>query len=202
MLKRSKPTRTLWTALAVLIFVGAGVVVYAALSQRADALPKLSNVPDFTLTSQRSESVSLADLNGHVWVADLIFTTCSGPCLVMTSQMSRVQEATKDEPGLRLVSVSVDPTRDTPERLDWYAKLALADERWIFLTGDMAKVRSLAIDGFKLGLENSGDPNAILHSDKFVLVDRDGAIRGYYDGKDESDVNRLIADARRLISSS
>lgn len=200
MLNRSKHARLLWTTFAVLLFVG--VIAYAALSQRADALPTLANVPDFTLTSQRSETVSLSDLNGHVWVADLIFTTCSGPCLIMTSQMSRVQEATKDEPGLRLVSVSVDPTRDTPERLDWYAKLALADERWIFLTGDMAKIRTLAIDGFKLGLENSGDPNAILHSDKFVLVDRDGAIRGYYDGKDESDVNRLISDAHRLMSSS
>jgi protein SCO1/2 len=187
--------------MAALLLAGVAVVVYAALSQRADALPKLSNVPDFTLTSQRGEAVSLTDLAGHVWVADLIFTTCSGPCLVMTSQMSRVQETMKNEPELRLVSVSVDPTRDTPDRLDWYAKLALADERWIFLTGDMDKIRSLAIDGFKLGVESSDDPNAILHSEKFVLVDRDGTIRGYYDGKDEADVNRLIADARRLITS-
>ena len=199
---RNKPTRILWTALAVLIFAGVAVVVYAALSQRADALPNLTNVPDFTLTSQRNERVSLSDLKGHVWVADLIFTTCSGPCLVMTSQMSRVQEATKGRPEFRMVSVSVDPTRDTPERLDWYARLALADGRWIFLTGDMAEIRSLAIDGFKLGVENSGDPNAILHSEKFVLVDRGGVIRGYYDGKDEADVDRLIADARRLMSSS
>ena len=185
----------------ILIVATAAVIT---LSTGGDTgLPELSQVPPFELTSQHDQLVHTDQLKGKVWIADLIFTTCSGPCLRMTSQMYRVQEAMADVTDFRMVSISVDPVRDTPERLTWYADMTLADpDKWIFLTGDLNLIKSLAIDGFKLAVANDDhtepDPNAILHSDRFVLVDQTGRIRGYYAGLEEPDLERLIHDARTL----
>ena len=199
---RSRGGAGVWAFGAVVLLVGIGVAAYVGFAAGGDeALPRLGTVPAVTLTSQHNTPVSLAELRGHVWVADLIFTACSGPCLRMTSQMHRVQKALTDVDAFRMVSVSVDPGRDTPERLMWYADQALADhDRWLFLTGDMDDIRFLATDGFKLVVDHeAGDePGGILHSDRFVLIDGDGSIRGYYDGLDPASVDRLVEDARRL----
>lgn len=199
---RSFPVGVLIVGIAL---IAATIAVFTLATSSNAELPKLSQVPQFSLTSQHDTPVNTEDLAGKVWVADLIFTTCSGPCLRMTSQMYLVQEAMQDEPNFRMVSISVDPKRDTPERLTWYAEQAHADaDKWIFLTGDMASIRSLAMEGFKLavskGEDGQPDPNAILHSEKFVLVDQTGHIRGYYDGLDKNDLNRLIDDARALAA--
>jgi len=200
--KKSFPILWIVTAF-VLVLATAAVLALSA--DTATGLPVLAEVPSFTLTSQHAESFSGDHLKGQVWVADLIFTTCSGPCLRMTSQMYRLQEAMRDVPTFRTVSISVDPVRDTPERLTWYADMTHADpDRWVFLTGDMDSIRNLAMGGFKLAVENNAgeepDPNAILHSDKFVLVDQNGRIRGYYDGMDETEFNQLVEDAHALAA--
>ncbi|MCH7812911.1 MAG: SCO family protein, partial [Planctomycetes bacterium] len=99
-------------------------------------------------------------------------------------------------PDVRLVSFSVDPERDTPRVLRRYAERYGADpERWLFLTGDEALIRAVAVEGFKLGSMD----DLILHSAKFALVDRTGAIRGYYDSGDADVVSRLAADIRGLV---
>ena len=184
---------------------GAGAAVYVSRATAdASGLPRLGHVPEAVLVTQHDTPLSLSDLRGSVWVADLIFTSCSGPCLRMTSQMYRVQDELAGAEPFRLVSISVDPARDTPERLSWYADQALADaDRWVFLTGEMEIIESLARDGLKLVAEPATDEHGgILHSDRFVLIDHEGVIRGYYDGLDPAAVDRLMYDARRLIDAS
>lgn len=157
-------------------------------------------VPDFTLTDQAGKAVTRQDLAGKVWVADFIFTNCGGTCPLMTGRMRKLQDALP--PEIRLVSFTVDPSRDTPEVLANYAKQhGAADDRWIFLTGRKDELYDLSIKGFKLALEEGTGTEAepITHSTRFVLVDREGQIRGYYSGMEEDALQRLIEDARRLL---
>jgi protein SCO1/2 len=197
---------SLWWFLGAILLVGIGAVVYLKQSTTGAAtLPVLGQVPDARFVAQDGRPLALSDLAGSVWVADLIFTTCSGPCLRMTSQLYQVQEALAGDSGVRLVSISVDPARDTPERLAWYAGQAHADpERWVFLTAPMETVRPLAIEGLKLVVDHNvdGEELGILHSDRLVLVDQALQIRGYYDGLDPAAARTLIQDIRSLLGSS
>lgn len=201
----SNRSSSLWLFLAGILLVGTGLAAFLLYtSGSAQSLPKLGSVPDAQFTSQAGSPFSLAELKGSVWVADLIFTTCSGPCLRMTSQLYRVQEEFKGQSGVRLVSISVDPARDTPERLTWYAEQTQArPDAWVFLNADLETVRRVATEGLKLVVDHNaeGEPQGILHSDRFVLVDKDMHIRGYYDGLDPSAVDALLRDVRTLLSS-
>ena len=164
------------------------------------AVPDYSAVPDFTLIERSRRSVTRQDLAGQVWVADFIFTRCAGICPVMSSNMQKLQERLPGE--VRLVSFSVDPSNDTPEVLTEYAKRYNADaDRWLFLTGDHQAMQKLSIDGFKLALDPSGGTAAepIIHSSRFVLIDRQGHIRGYYGTEEADALDRLIADAQKLL---
>ncbi len=166
-------------------------------------------VPDFAFTDRRGRTVRRADLLGKVWVADFIFTNCAGTCPVMTMRMKGLLETLKDLSGVALVSFSVDPDRDTPEVLDEYAAGHGADdERWHFLTGDRAAVYKLSRDGFRLAVgevppeELRPGDEAIMHSDRFALVDRQGRIRGLYRGAgpdSEVAVRQLAEDIRKLL---
>ncbi len=203
---KSSGTSALWWFLGGALLVG--ILAAAYLRQAtggAATLPVLGEVSNAEFTAQDGRHVALADLEGQVWVADLIFTTCSGPCLRMTSQLYLVQEAIKEEKGVQLVSISVDPDRDTPERLSWYAGQAHADpERWMFLTAPMETIRPLATNGLKLVVDTGveGEELGILHSDRLVLVDQNLQIRGYYDGLDPATVNALVADIESLLKAS
>lgn len=170
------------------------------------ALPVLFTLPDFSLTERSGRPVSLAALKGKVWVANFIFTHCTGPCPLMTQQMAGLQAALASQPDVRLVTISVDPARDTPARLTEYAAQFHADpQRWLFLTGDRQAIYDLSAQGFKLGTiverdEVATTDHPILHSTKFALVDRQGQIRQYYDGTSEEDMLRLTTDARQLAA--
>lgn len=167
----------------------------------------LATLPAFSLTSSEGQVRSQADLKGKVWVADFIFTQCPGVCPLLTAHMARVQAALAHE-GLndvRLVSFSVDPAHDAPAVLQEYAQRHRADLRsWWFLTGDRDSLYTLISKGFLLAVaERSPDPQAetqelITHSDRFVLVDRDLQIRGYYRPLEEDGLQRLLTDLRRL----
>jgi cytochrome oxidase Cu insertion factor (SCO1/SenC/PrrC family) len=207
--------------------------------------------------------VTLADLRDKVWVADFIYTTCTDTCPLQTARMAKMQQAFAREPDFRLVSISVDPTRDTVAVLGQYADRFAADrERWLFLTGPQAAIYALVRDGFKLDVEdvrktmethpepakrgkpgkpsaaapNCGMENAecgmadrsgtawlpdrvaqwlfapatvfahsnhsgspVVHSSRFVLVDRRGEIRGYYLSDDDEAQGRLRADLTTLL---
>ncbi len=150
-------------------------------------VPVLHGVPPFTLTQRDGSTVANAQLLGKVWVADFIFTRCAGPCRVMSRQMAGLQERLGDHPSardIRLVSISVDSEYDTEPVLRRYAQEFEADAiMWLFLRGPGATVQKLVVDGFKLPLERNTDPNdPIIHSQRFVLVDQAGHVRGYYNG--------------------
>ena len=197
--------RRQWQVVGILAVVALllGSALLWGFSRRASvflggrALPILGKVTDFQLTERHGQSVALADLRGKVWVADFIFTSCAGPCPIMSQRMADVQEKWSKENGLRLVSISVDPERDTPAVLQTYADFYGAQpNRWLFLTGDMTLITDLAVNGFKLG--SVEDP--IHHSTKFALVDRLGQIRGYYDGTSIDEVNQMTGDIRRVLA--
>jgi cytochrome oxidase Cu insertion factor (SCO1/SenC/PrrC family) len=145
-------------------------------------------VPAFTLTNQLGQAVTLEDLKGHVWVADIIFTRCAGPCPVMTRQMRELQDALPAQSTARLVTLTTDADYDTPAVLQEYAKKFGADEgRWIFLTGAPRAIANLAIEGLKLTAiakppEERTDPaDLFVHSTIFVIVDPQGQLRGVFE---------------------
>jgi len=162
---------------------------------RGAALPVLYDVPEFHLTAQNGQPFNSKILAGKVWVADFIYTTCPGPCPRMTSQMHEVQDAIGDLADVNLVSFTVDPAHDTPSVLAEYAKAhGAAPSRWYFLTGSLPALQTLDRDVFKLG-----DLNASLeHSTRFVLVDRQSRIRGYYDTSEPGAIPKIIEGIHAL----
>jgi protein SCO1 len=167
---------------------------------RASNLETFYPVPDFSLTDQTDKPVTLHELKGRVWVADFIFTNCGGTCPVMTEKMRKLQETLPAD--IRMVSFTVDPARDTSKALAAYAaEHGATRERWLFLTGDKQALYDICIKGFKLPLQDDeGTPlEPITHSTRFVLVDKEGQIRGYYSGTEEEDLKRLAAAAKGLL---
>ncbi len=173
----------------------APVLLLPAGCSRERPLPVYGHVPAFVMTAQTGEQFKSESLEGKIWVADFIFTTCTGPCPRMTSRMRRIQERLTDLPDVKLVSFTVDPAHDTPEVLAGYAKRFRADPaRWYFLTGRPSIIDELDNAAFKLG---NGGGN-LTHSTRFVLVDRRGRIRGYYGSTEEDSLDELVNDVRRL----
>jgi len=159
-------------------------------------LPVLAQLPDFRLVERSGQKLGLSDLKGKVWIADFIFTRCPGPCPRMSSRMASLERDLRSEAGLRLVSISVDPEFDTQEVLTKYAAQYQAEEgRWFFLTGDKTAIHHLAKFGFLVG----GVDDVTLHTTRFVLVDRQGRVRGYYSSSDEEDLRKLGNDAKALL---
>lgn len=166
---------------------------------RQAELPVLGEIPNFQLTAQDGSAFDSQRLTGHVWVANFIYTTCVGPCPMMTTRMRRLQDATKSTPGVLMVSFTVDPAHDTPPVLAEYASRYKQDpSRWFFLTGEMEKLNDLGLHSFKL---NPVDGN-LEHSIRFVVVDRQRRIRGFYLSDEDGFQERLTADVVRLEKAS
>ena len=140
--------------------------------------------------------VSFEELNGNIYVVDFFFATCQTICPDMSSQMKRVQEKFKDDPGILLLSFTVNPSKDSVAALKRYATLYDAfPGKWYFLTGDKKPIYDLARYGFFVTtMEGDGGPNDFIHSEKLILLDSDLRIRGYYNGTDYEDVNRLMEE--------
>lgn len=136
--------------------------------------------PVFLLTDQNGATRTHADFLGKVWVADFIFTTCKDVCPTMTAHMAEVQKA---YPWAAYVSFSVDPANDTPPVLLAYAQRFGAQPGWTFLTGPVADVRRVVVDGFKQAMDTQavapGEPDRVIHGDRFVVVDKQGHMRGF-----------------------
>ena len=174
-----------------------------SIREASEVLPVLSFVPNFNLVERSGSAISLSDLSGKVWVADFIFTHCAGPCPLLSLQMGALQEPLKELEDVRLVSISVDPERDTPEVLEAYSRRYNADpEKWLFLTGEKADVYQLIRKGFQVTVDNTPEDEAsdqIMHSLRFALVDRKGQVRAYYTGSDSDLADRLVPDVKRLL---
>jgi protein SCO1/2 len=164
-------------------------------------LQPLWSLPDFKLTERSEAPVTLGDLKGKVWIADFFYTTCPGPCPMMTSRLSDLHKELSSEADVRFVSISTDPAKDTPEVLKQYAQRFAASDRWLFLTGEKQEIYRLANEGFKLSLtEDPAAAEPITHSTKLVLVDRTGTVRGFYEGIGEEDTQRIVTHVRRLLT--
>lgn len=194
-----------WKLTLVLIpLVTAGLLFWlrqmqvSALSNRP--LPSYGTVPSFELVNQDAQPFGSKQLAGKIWIADLIFTTCRGPCPIISTRMSELQKPL-EKSDVHLVSFSVDPETDTPEVLRVYAdKLRKEPLRWDFLTGSRDSIASISRDGFKLGVSEEEEPGSgPVHSTRFALVDRRGTIRGYYDALAPDGVTKLLADTNHLL---
>jgi len=162
----------------------------AASCARPKALPIFNTVPPFHLTSQSGASFNSAMLNGAPWLASFFFASCNGPCPRMNTAIHDIQEQTYAFKGLKFVSFTVDPERDTPEILAAYAKRYKADPaRWFFLTGRREIISTVAKDGFQVGALDIAQS----HSTRVMLVDGQGRVRGHFPTTEKEEFDALLA---------
>ena len=185
-----------WVYVIVLVIIIALIAVMQP-DGVEEQLPIISKIPEFDLVDQNSKQFTLENVQGNVWLADFIFTTCSGPCPIMTERMSMVQHDLLEIDKLKFVSFTVNPDYDTPEVLKKYAqRFNVDDSSWSFVTGKYDQIQELIADGF-----NMGDTEEIVfHSTRFALVDHEGNLRGYYSGTEPAEHEILMRDIQSLIN--
>jgi protein SCO1 len=179
-----------WAVVMAFLF---GVPIYRSMTRRLTASPMvLGGLPAFTLTDQRGQPFGSRELAGKIWVADFIFTSCQGVCPLLSERMAEIGKRARHlGPDFHLVSISVDPDRDTPARLAEYgARYGANPIAWSFLTGPEQAIQATVVDGFKVGAGKERSPGAtadggpgfweIFHGENLVLVDRQLRIRGYF----------------------
>ena len=201
----------------------------AGCEQKKNLLPIFKNIPDFSLIDQRSVVFTKKNLKGKIWVGDLIFTRCNDTCPIQSIEMSRLQQEFMNEKLFSQFSVSIDPKFDTPNVLQEYGKRFMANfEKWFFLTGEKIEINKLVKSGLGLNADIVFDQkrrnsflgsvirsffsqNAyahhpahkkktnILHSFRFVLIDTELRVRGYYMSNDKEALNKLRKDIYTLL---
>jgi protein SCO1/2 len=206
--------RTVWLGMG-LCFGLLGLIYLAGLTKmeraRQSNLPVISRISDFTLTNQNGQVTTLADLSNHIWVADIIFTRCAGPCPRMTGQMKSLQDSLPSTSAAKLVTLTTDPDYDTPEVLKKYGDRFGANYgRWTFLTGTKLEIAGLASGSLKLSAvpvkleDQKSVADLFIHTTIFVIVDKHAQLRGVFetggDGVDwTNDVQpKLVAAVRQL----
>ncbi len=203
------PQKLQWIVWGGLVLVIATVVVFAfSKSNPAPPLPVISQISAFTLTNQNDRAMTLADLRGEVWIADIIFTRCGGPCPEMTRKMSELQSAAKSQ--CNFLTLTTDPEFDSPAVLKKYGEKFGADfSRWTFLTGDKKDIYKLGVEGLKLSSveidpkDRKAVDDLFIHASYFVLVDRQGRLRAVFETVgDDIDWNKvkpqIVAAAKNL----
>ena len=161
-------------------------------------------VPDFSFTNQDGEIVTQEQFKGNIQVADFFFTSCSSICIDMTENMKYLQEQTKDIKELKIISFSIDPTRDSIETLKRYVeKKKINTSNWDLVMGPKEEIYELAVEGYvAVAQEDDQAPEGYLHSGHFILVDKNGYIRGVYTGSDvnkRGEIDQLIEDISKLL---
>ena len=195
-----------WVAFAALaLAIPMGALLFRQTASRD--LPMLGDLPSFSLVSEDGKPFRKDDLLGRVWIADFVFTSCSDACPRLQGKMKKLQDrlVPMEQGGnISLLSISVDPERDTPQKLKEYGEIFGARPGlWRSLTGDQQEVERTVVRGFHTAMarvpRENVDPHLtafeIMHGERLVLVDRMGRIRGYYDADDR---DRLLRDARSL----
>jgi protein SCO1/2 len=168
-------------------------------------LPRMSVIPPFTLTERSGRIIKNTDLDGKVWVADFVYTTCPGPCPLVTAEMAKIQQAEAGDPHVQLVTFTVDPQTDTPAVLAAYADKFHADpDKWWFLTGPEKPLYALIENGFLQAVQdNRGQPQqdgqfTVTHSTYLALIDANGTMRGAYQSQDPDECKQLLSDITAL----
>ncbi len=192
MAETSRPLpRSVWVGYS-LVFSLLGLAVFVSVlqhgRQQKAELPVIGPVADFTLTNQDGKISTLADLTNHVWLADIVFTRCAGPCPRMTQQMKSVQDLLPKESGAKLVTLTTDPEFDTPEQFKKFGSHYGADfNRWTFLTGDKLQIGLLAANSLKLAAqpvkpeEQKDVADLFIHTTIFTVVDKHARLRGSFE---------------------
>jgi protein SCO1 len=192
--------------LFVAAIVGLPLTVFAVVKwyennfQRLPVLgPQNQPAIAYKMQNQFGATVTEANARGKIAVTEFFFTHCPSICPKMTRNMKRVQQAYSNDEGVIINSFSVDPVRDSVERLQAYATQFNITGRWNLLTGDKKEIYRLARKRFFVdATDGDGGPGDFIHSDKFILTDGEGRIRGYYNGTNETEVEQLIKDIARL----
>lgn len=189
-------------AAALALLAAAGWRVFQ--SRHSDLLQKdIMPAPSFSFLERSGRTFSSSELTGKVWVTDFIFAHCAGSCPVLSQKMKRLQEEWKGNDGFKLVSLTVDPERDTVKALKAYADdLKAEGGQWFFLTGAKADLYKTIREGFKVtAMPNDEQVPGYdyIHSTRLILVDAQGTVRGLYDGEQEKDVEKLEKDVRYLM---
>ncbi len=205
--------RGVWAALITVVLVIAAAYLTQTLRRRSEdalasaRLPVISQVSDFVLTNHLGRNLRLSDLLGRVWVADIIFTRCPGPCVQMTRSMNEIRNQFLGSDDVAWVSITADPDHDTPQVLKEYAaKWVEHPQNWHFLTGPKAALTKISVDDLKLvvvekdAMERTSAEDLFMHSTKFVLLDRQGRLRGVYEGTEKAGRESLVRDLRNLVA--
>jgi protein SCO1/2 len=157
-------------------------------------------IAPFQFVDQDSAVITNADFKDQVYVADFFFTSCRTICPIMKTQMLRVYEATAEMPDVKILSHTIDPEYDTVALLhDFAERLGVTSKRWHFVTGVKDSIYKIAQTSyFATAMEDKSEPDGFIHSGAFLLIDKKQRIRGKYDGTKEAEVNKLIADIKKL----
>jgi protein SCO1/2 len=208
----SRAART-WLIASVLAGLVGGAALVARARASARSLPVVGTIPAMQMRDQRGRVVSDATLRGQTLVVDFIFTSCTTSCPRLTGRMLDVQRAVaarEKDLGralpIHLVSITLDPEDDTPEVLAAYAARTGADgDRWSFLTGRSDDLDRVVVEGFDVTFQRARDPAgivAVMHGEWLVLVDGEGALRGYYSANDSERMDAVVRDAVALAGRS
>ena len=161
---------------------------------------KYHTIAPFQLVNQNGDTITQADYEGKIYIADFFFTTCPTICPIMTGNMVEIQKHILDDPEVMLLSHTVTPEIDSVPRLKAYAeKKGVVDAKWNLVTGDKKQIYELARKSY-LAAKSTGDGGAfdMIHTENFVLVDKEKRIRGFYDGTKTEDMEKLLEDLRIL----
>ena len=162
---------------------------------------KFHRIADFSLTNQNGKTVTQKDFKGKIYVADFFFTTCPNICIAMTDNLLKVQEKIKNNPNVMLLSHSVTPKIDSVPQLKKYAiEKGVIDQKWNLVTGDKKEIYELARKSY-LAVKEDGDggPFDMIHTENFILVDPERRVRGFYDGTDLEEIQRLFEELEILV---
>jgi protein SCO1/2 len=159
------------------------------------------HIPEFSFTDQNGQSVGRAQMQGKITIVDFFFTSCPSICPVMSKEMERVDDMFREKPMVQIMSISIDPEYDTPEILKAYAEEHNATSgKWHFLSGPKEETYRLAKCGFIIPtVDGNGVPDDFVHTDKFMLIDELGRIRGYYSGTNREEVDLLMLETKVLL---
>lgn len=160
---------------------------------------KYHKIAPFSLINQNGDTITQEDYKNRIYVADFFFTTCQTICPIMTEHMVEIQKALKEDSEVLLLSHSVIPEYDTPEVLKAYAtKKGVDESRWNLLTGSRKTIYTLARKSYLAVKDVPGEEDAMVHTENFMLIDKKQRIRGYYDGTNDEDIERLLSEIEIL----
>jgi protein SCO1 len=197
--------RKAWFYIGFFLVLLAGF--YVALMATTDfgkvKLPILNNIHPFEFTRHDGKPVSEKDISGKVYIAEYFFTTCNGICPKMNRNMKRIYDRLKNEKDFLILSHTVDPQTDSVKRLKGYADSIGADiQKWWFLTGTKESLYKSARESYLLDDPQNNSLNIdeqFLHTQFFALVDRNGQLRGIYDGLKEDEIQKLLKDSHKIL---